>query len=62
MEINEYVISKLASSLNRKDEVPNQELAQEIIKSNDKKAIKELVENLSNRDIKNSKRLHKGVV
>jgi len=32
------VISKLASSLNRKDEVPNQELAQQIIKSNNKKA------------------------
>ena len=46
------VISKLASSLNRKDEVPNQELAQQIIKSNNKKAIKELVENLSNRDTK----------
>ena len=46
------IISKLASSLNRKDEVPNQELAQQIIKSNDKKAIKELVENLSNKDTK----------
>ena len=46
------IISKLASSLNRKDEVPNQELAQQIIKSNDKKAIKELVENLSNKDSK----------
>ena len=46
------VISKLASSLNRKDEVPNQELAQQIIKSNNKKAIKELVVNLSNRDTK----------
>jgi hypothetical protein len=46
------IISKLASSGNRKDEVPNQELAQQIIKSNDKKAIKELVENLSNKDAK----------
>ena len=46
------VISKLAASLNRKDEVPNQELAQQIIKSNNKKAVKELVENLSNRDTK----------
>lgn len=44
------ITSKLASSLNRKDEVPNQELAQQIIKSNDKKAIKELVENLSNKN------------
>lgn len=46
------VISKLASSLGRKDEVPNQELAQQIIKSDNKKAIKELVENLSNKDTK----------
>jgi hypothetical protein len=46
------IISKLASSLNRKDEVPNQELAQQIIKSDNKKAIKELVENLSNKDTK----------
>ena len=46
------IVSKLASSLNRKDEVPNQELAQQIIKSNDKNAIKELVENLSNKDTK----------
>jgi hypothetical protein len=41
------IISKLSSSLNRKDEVPNHELTQQIIKNNDKKAIKELVENLS---------------
>jgi hypothetical protein len=46
------IISKLSSSLNRKDEVPNQELAQQIIKNNDKKAIKELVENLSGRNSK----------
>jgi hypothetical protein len=46
------IISKLASSLHRHDEVPNKELAQQIIKANDKKAIKELVENLSNKDTK----------
>lgn len=46
------IISKLSSSLNRKDEVPNQELAQQIIKNNDKKAVKELVENLSGRNSK----------
>jgi hypothetical protein len=46
------IISKLASSLHRRDEVPNKELAQQIIKANDKKAIKELVENLSNKDAK----------
>lgn len=44
------VINKLASSLNRRDEVPNQELAAEIANSNDKKAVKELVENLSNKN------------
>ena len=44
------VLNKLASSLDRRDEVPNRELAKEIIKKNDKKAIKELVENLSNKD------------
>ena len=46
------VISKLASSLNRKDEVLNQELARQIIRSNNKKAINELVETLSNKDTK----------
>jgi hypothetical protein len=49
------VINKLASSLNRKDEVPNQELAAEIAGSNNKKAVQELVDNLSNKskDIQN---------
>ena len=46
------VISKLSSSLNRKDEVPNQELARQISNSGDKKAIEELVENLSSKDSK----------
>jgi hypothetical protein len=40
----------LASSLGRRDEVPNVELAQRIVKTEDKGAIKELVENLSNKD------------
>jgi uncharacterized protein YfcZ (UPF0381/DUF406 family) len=43
------VINKLASSLNRRDETPNQELAAEIAGSNDKKAVQELVDNLSNK-------------
>src|SRR5690242_16668150 len=43
------VINKLASSLGRRDEVPNQELAAEIAGSNDKKAVKELVDNLNNK-------------
>jgi len=43
------IISKLASSLNRRDEVPNQELAKQIAKANDTKAVKELFENLRNK-------------
>ena len=38
----------LASSLGRRDEGPNVELAQRIVKTEDKSAVKELVENLSN--------------
>jgi len=44
------VIDKLATSLNRRDEVPNQELAKQIAESNDKKAVIELVENLDNKN------------
>lgn len=44
------VINKLACSLGRRDEVPNQELARQILKSKNKKAVKELVENLANPD------------
>ena len=40
------VIEKLASMQNRKDDVPNQELAKEIAKNKDSKAIKEIVESL----------------
>ncbi|GHM99124.1 hypothetical protein WSM22_06140 [Cytophagales bacterium WSM2-2] len=49
------IISKLASSLNRRDEVPNQKLAKDIASKNDKAAIIELVENLGNKskDIQN---------
>jgi hypothetical protein len=43
------VINKLASSPGRRDETPNQELAVEIASSNDKKAVQELVDNLSNK-------------
>ncbi|MGZ4851276.1 MAG: hypothetical protein ACXV2C_07850 [Candidatus Bathyarchaeia archaeon] len=42
------VLDKLATSLNRNDEMPNQELAKQIVKENDKTAIKELVSNLNN--------------
>ena len=49
------IINKLASSLNRRDEVPNQELAKQIADSGDTKSIQELVDNLSNKskDIQN---------
>jgi len=44
------ILNQLSTSLNRRDEVPNQELAKKIIKSKDKDAVKELVENLKNKD------------
>ena len=44
------ILSKLASSMGRRDEVPNQELAQQILKSKNKKAVSELVVNLANKD------------
>jgi HEAT repeat protein len=49
------IIPKLASSLNRRDEVPNQELAKQIAVKKDKKAVQELVDNLNNKskDIQN---------
>lgn len=49
------IIPKLATSLNRRDEVPNQELAAEIAGTEDKAAVEELVANLGNKskDIRN---------
>jgi hypothetical protein len=44
------VIEKLATSLGRRDEVPNQELASLIVAKNDRKGIAELVKNLANKD------------
>ena len=44
------VIDKLASSLNRRNETPNQELAKQIVGRNDKTAVRELVENLQNKN------------
>ena len=43
------VLHKLSSALDRKDEVPNQELAEEIANTEDATAIQELVENLKNK-------------
>lgn len=44
------IIEKLATSLNRRDEVPNQELAREIVSAGNAAAVKELVENLNHKD------------
>ncbi|WP_141503088.1 hypothetical protein [Paenibacillus luteus] len=44
------IIDKLATSLNRKDEGPNQDLAKLIAERNDRGAVNELVEHLSNKD------------
>ena len=40
------VLDKLASALNRRDEVPNQELARRIVRDRNAAAVRELVENL----------------
>ena len=44
------VIDKLAHSLGRRDEVPNQELARNLTAKKDKKGIREVAENLWNKD------------
>lgn len=46
MSEEKSVLSKLASSLGRRDEVPNQELARTLVAEDDKKAIKELIDSL----------------
>lgn len=43
------VLDKIASALDRRDEVPNQELAKEIVAKADKGAVQVLVENLTNK-------------
>jgi len=48
------IIDRLSSSLKRRDEIPNQELAKEIVENNDHEAIKELIKNLNNkREVQN---------
>ena len=42
------ILNQLSSSLGRRDEVPNQQLAQKIVDSNDVKAVEELVNLLQN--------------
>lgn len=44
------VLDQLATSLNRRDEVPNQELARRIVGENDAAAVKELTEALRHKD------------
>jgi hypothetical protein len=44
------VIDKLAHSLGRRDEVPNQELARKLAAKKDKEGIREVAENLWNKD------------
>lgn len=44
------VLDQLASSVGRRDEVPNQELARQLAETKDKKGIRELAENLWNKD------------
>ncbi|CAN5483714.1 hypothetical protein BH09PLA1_BH09PLA1_02150 [soil metagenome] len=41
------VLNQLACALNRRDEVPNQQLAERIVKQREAKAIRELIEQLS---------------
>ena len=43
------IIDKLATALGRRDEVPNQELAQEIIAKKDKEAVQELIAHLNHK-------------
>ena len=50
MEKSINVLSKIASALNRRDEVPNQELAKIIVTLQNKEAIQELIQNLGHTD------------
>jgi hypothetical protein len=43
------ILGKLSSSLGRRDEKPNQELAKQIVSKSDAKDVKELVDNLANK-------------
>ncbi|HWK23013.1 MAG TPA: hypothetical protein VNS08_08285 [Ureibacillus sp.] len=44
------VLTKLASQLDRNDEIPNIELAQELVEANDIEGIQEIIENLKNKN------------
>jgi DNA-directed RNA polymerase subunit F len=45
-----FVLDQLASALGRNDEIPNQELAAQLVESRDAEAIQELVDNLTNKN------------
>jgi hypothetical protein len=44
------VLNQLATALNRRDEIPNKELAQRIVDDKDEGAVEELIENLGHKD------------
>jgi hypothetical protein len=44
------ILNKLSTTLGRRDEVPNQLLAAEIVRSKDRNAVQELIDNLSNKN------------
>jgi hypothetical protein len=44
------VLDRLATALGRRDEVPNQELARNIVSKRDAAAVKELIDNLNNKN------------
>ena len=44
------ILHKLASSLRRRDEVPNRLLAEEIVRTNNRSAVEELVDNVGNKN------------
>ncbi len=56
------VLNKLATSLNRRDEVPNQELGQRIVSENNAAAVKELIGALHHGDKAIQSRLHKSAL
>ena len=44
------ILNRLATALKRRNETPNQLLAEEIVRTNDEYAVEELVENLRNKN------------
>jgi hypothetical protein len=44
------VLNRLAHSLGRRDEVPNQDLARDLVAKKDKRGIREIAENLWGKD------------